>query len=144
MTLTFSTLTSNSAASGGGGLYKPGGSLFVMGTIVADSPSGGNCAGDSTSGGYNLSSDMTSVFSSTGDLHNTNPLLGPLQNNGGSTLTMRPWPGSPVIGVVPAAICPATDQRGVSRPQNMNGLCDEGAVEAEELSHFTYVPMVMR
>jgi hypothetical protein len=58
-----------------------------------------------------------------------NPLLGPLQDNGGPTQTMALQPGSPAIDLVPtlAAQCPATDQRGVSRPAS--GACDAGAYE---------------
>jgi hypothetical protein len=46
---------------------------------------------------------------------NTNPidpLLGPLQNNGGPTQTMALLPGSPAIGHGDNAKAPTTDQRG--------------------------------
>ena len=51
------------------------------------------------------------------DLINTDPLLGPLANNGGPTQTMALLPGSPAIdaGVTVAGV--TTDQRGVLRPQ---------------------------
>jgi hypothetical protein len=58
------------------------------------------------------------------------PLLGPLQDNGGATSTMSPGIGSAAIDayVPPGAGCPAaTDQRGVRRPQGAG--CDIGAVE---------------
>ena len=55
------------------------------------------------------------------------PLLGPLADNGGGTLTHVPLPGSPVLNAVGDASCPATDQRGVARPQGTR--CDIGAVE---------------
>jgi len=51
------------------------------------------------------------------------PLLGPLQDNGGPTQTMALLAGSPAIGG--GANCPALDQRGVARS---NG-CDIGAVQ---------------
>ena len=55
------------------------------------------------------------------------PMLGPLANNGGQTQTMLPQAGSPAIDAGNDANCPATDQRGVSRPQGVH--CDIGAVE---------------
>jgi predicted outer membrane repeat protein len=56
------------------------------------------------------------------------PLLGPLQNNGGLTPTMALLPGSPAIDAGDNASCLSTDQRGVSRPQG--AACDIGAYEA--------------
>jgi len=55
------------------------------------------------------------------------PILGPLMDNGGPTVTMRPGPGSAALDRVPAAVCPATDQRGARRPGG--AACDSGAVE---------------
>ena len=57
------------------------------------------------------------------------PKLAPLGNYGGPTLTMALQAGSAATNQVPAAGagCPATDQRGVVRPQG--GACDIGAYE---------------
>lgn len=52
------------------------------------------------------------------------PLLHPLADNGGPTLTMALMPGSPAIDAG-APGCPPTDQRGVPR----EGTCDIGAFE---------------
>ena len=57
-----------------------------------------------------------------------NPLLAPLGNYGGSTLTRTPLPGSPAINAGSNALAPANDQRGVARPQQ--GTVDIGAVES--------------
>jgi hypothetical protein len=56
-------------------------------------------------------------------------LLQPLSDNGGPTKTFALASGSPAIDAVPTtgAGCPATDQRGVSRPQG--AACDIGAFE---------------
>jgi hypothetical protein len=62
-------------------------------------------------------------------LSDTNPLLEELADNGGPTETMALQPGSPAIDAADSSACPATDQRGVSRPQGAG--CDIGAVEAE-------------
>jgi len=61
-----------------------------------------------------------------------NPLLGPLQDNGGATPTLLPASGSPAIDNGVDIICTAgpargRDQRGVARPQGAH--CDIGAVE---------------
>jgi hypothetical protein len=60
--------------------------------------------------------------------------LGPLQDNGGPTLTHLPEPRSVAIDVIPQAACIdaggaplTTDQRGIARPQGP--MCDVGAVE---------------
>jgi CSLREA domain-containing protein len=58
------------------------------------------------------------------------PLLGPLQNNGGPTETMLPAAGSSAIGGVPSASCTVhVDQRGLTRPGGSSTSCDIGAVE---------------
>ena len=64
---------------------------------------------------------------------NTDPLLGPLADNGGFTLTHDLRPGSPAIDAGSPTVCPATDQRGAARPIDGDGKdgarCDMGAVE---------------
>jgi hypothetical protein len=64
------------------------------------------------------------------NLVGVDPLLGPLANNGGPTLTHRPLPGSPVIDAGNSAIPspPATDQRGFARI--FGAAVDLGSVEA--------------
>jgi hypothetical protein len=81
-----------------------------------------------TSGGWNIDGDNSCGLNQPTDQTTTNPDLGPLANNGGSTLTEEPNAGSPAIthgGSTPT--CPATDQRGIARPQGQ--FCDVGAVE---------------
>lgn len=56
------------------------------------------------------------------------PHLGPLTDNGGSTLTHALLPGSPALNAGDNATCLATDQRGIARPQQDR--CDIGAFEA--------------
>jgi hypothetical protein len=65
------------------------------------------------------------------------PRLGTLGNYGGSTQTIPLLPGSSAIDTGNNTICPATDQRGVVRPQ---GACDIGAFEYHELD--TTAPIV--
>jgi hypothetical protein len=137
-----SAVISNGTVSGnssfvGGGIYTSG-SMTLQNSVVADS-SYGNCYGTMTSNGYNLSSDGTCNFNSRGDLNNHDPLLGPLQNNGGTTQTMAVLPGSPAIdGGNPAGCTDGqgnllkTDQRGMPRPNPEDSAgCDIGAYERQ-------------
>lgn len=61
------------------------------------------------------------------------PLLGPLQNNGGSTLTHLPLPGSPLIDAGDPAIADprAYDQRGPGFDRILLGRIDIGSVEVQ-------------
>ena len=75
---------------------------------------------------------------------NTDPLLGPLADNGGYTETMELLPGSPALEVGHGLICTMTpvdsvDQRGVARPIGLG--CDIGAYEAPM---WLFLPLVMR
>jgi hypothetical protein len=63
------------------------------------------------------------------NLITTDPRLGTLRNYGGSTLTIPLLPGSSAINAGNDAVCPSTDQRGVTRPQSTH--CDIGAFEVE-------------
>jgi hypothetical protein len=85
-----------------------------------------------TSSGDNFFSDSTCGPGTASDIVNGgDPGLGPLQDNGGSTWTRVPLPGSPVRDRIPLSNpgCAGSDQRGVARPQGLG--CDIGAVEAE-------------
>ena len=110
MTLTNTTINGNSAVDDGGGIFDQGGNAILKNTIVSNSPSGGDCSGTVTSSGHNLDSDGSCGLTGTGDLSSTNPLLGSLADNGGSTLTHALLPGSPAIDAVPLADC--TDASG--------------------------------
>ena len=69
----------------------------------------------------------------TASLIGVEPLLGPLADHGGDTLTYNLLPGSPAIDAGALGGCPDHDQRGVFRPQDGDGLngaaCDIGAYE---------------
>jgi hypothetical protein len=62
---------------------------------------------------------------------NADPLLGALQNNGGSTLTHEPATNSPVVnqGINPLNL--TTDQRGGSHARVVGGVADIGAFELQ-------------
>lgn len=115
-----STLSGNSADLGGG--IRNGaddysrGSIEIGSTIVNAGDTGENIrnySGTVTSLGYNLSSDDGSGFlTATGDQINTDPLLGPLQDNGGPTFTHALLCGSPAIDQGTNFTASSTDQRG--------------------------------
>jgi hypothetical protein len=133
--LTNSTISSNRAGVQGGGIFNQSvGTVTLTNTLVAGQFSGGDCSGLITSNGHNLDSDGTCNLNPTiGDLPRTNPLLGPLQDNGGPTETHGLFASSPAIDAIPAGLCPATDQRGVPRPQGKG--CDIGAFEFGETTN---------
>jgi hypothetical protein len=127
---TNSTIANNTASTAGGGLRTDGsGTATFVNTIIANN-TGGDCfgAGTYTSNDYNLDSDNSCNLTGSNDLTSTDPLLGALANNGGSTLTHLPGTGSPAIGAASNSAAPATDQIGTSRPQGSTS--DIGAIEA--------------
>ena len=108
----------------GSGLKTTG--AHLLNTLLS-SNTPGNCLGALTDGGHNLSSDASCAFFGMGSMTNTNPKLGPLADNGGPTFTLALLPDSPAIDAGNAVGAPATDQRGVARPQGPR--VDIGAYE---------------
>jgi parallel beta-helix repeat protein len=115
VTLTNATVSGNTALSNVGGLYIfPGVVATVTNTIVA-----GQAAGTDTGvGTFTGSNNVIGV---------DDPLLGPLGDYGGPTMTMPLLPGSPAIGGGTAAGAPASDQRGQPRA----GSVDIGAFQGQ-------------
>jgi len=143
MTITNSTLWGNSAGSGGG-IYNGMWSVNppdakLSSNIIAGSLSGGNCAADYPikDAGYNLEdADTCGLDPAKYSMPNTDPLLGPLQDNGGSTWTHALLQGSPAIDTGDNGACPPIDQRGIPRPLDGNEdgqlICDIGSFELEK------------
>lgn len=139
-TVTNCTITNNGADAGGNIISS--GTLNLLNTVVANSTSGGNCSGSGISSlGHNLDSGATCGFTAPSDLANTDPMLGPLEDEGGPTFTHALLPGSPAIDAGSNDGCPATDQRGAARPIDGNGdgiaVCDIGAYEAPSPEQLT-------
>jgi hypothetical protein len=134
-----STVAGNFASLGGSGFDNGGGTVALQNSIVANNLGTGNCEHALTSNGYNLSNDGSCNFNHAGDLNNHDPLLGPLQNNGGPTETMALLPGSPAIDAGNPSGCTdgqghllKTDQRGMPRPDREDLVgCDMGAFERQ-------------
>jgi predicted outer membrane repeat protein len=82
-----------------------------------------------TSAGHNIEGATDCGFTAAGDQQNTNPQVGTLADNGGPTLTEAITNSSAAFDKGDNSGCPATDQRGVARPQS--AACDVGAFEAQ-------------
>ncbi len=115
-----------------GGVYASNGvQVSILQSILARNARG-DCSGDVASLGHNLTGSCASS-DAEGDIH-VDPLLGPLQDNGGPTETHALLPGSPAIDAGSNEFCTGLDQRGFVRPTDGNGdfvpVCDIGAFEA--------------
>jgi hypothetical protein len=136
VTIANSTISGNSAGSGGG-IYKYLGYLEISNTILNAGASGENIfnnGGTVTSRGYNVCSDNGGGYlNGPGDQINTDPLLGPLQDNGGPTLTHAPLPGSPAIDAGDPNFTPPPyyDQRGPCYRRVYGRRIDVGSVEMQ-------------
>ncbi|NJN66078.1 MAG: hypothetical protein HC884_04865, partial [Chloroflexaceae bacterium] len=138
-----STITNNEADSNGGGFYVSVlgvDAVTVTQSIIANNRAGidgPDCRRDFASGGSNVIGNYDGCTGFTDGVNGDqvgssasplDPLLGPLQDNGGPTWTHALLPGSPAVDTIPVGACGvATDQRGVARPDG--ALCDSGAVE---------------
>jgi CSLREA domain-containing protein len=142
LTLKSSTFSGNSTLSfGGGGInISSSGTANLDNTIVANSISGGDCIrqnGGTINARYSLIEEGLgcvnglNVNNLTGD-----PLLGPLQDNGGPTPTHALLPGSPAIDKG-NSFGLTTDQRGLTRPVDISSIsnasdgADIGAFELQ-------------
>jgi predicted outer membrane repeat protein len=162
LTLISSTVSGNSAQSGGG-IYEHGTLTLISSTVSGNSAQSGggilNFAGTLTltdalvdndcvlpasivSGGGNLESpgDTCGLDQSSDQVNVTAEQLklGPLQDNGGPTMTHALGAGSVAIDQIPEADCVdadgqplTTDQRGEPRPETGGTMCDVGAFEVQ-------------
>jgi hypothetical protein len=106
-----------------------------------------NEQGTVTSLGYNLSSDDASGFlNQTSDQNSTDPMLGPLQDNGGPTFTHALLTGSPAINAGDPNFNPNNfnppmlyDQRGTGFARVVNNRIDIGAFEVQAATYAAQV-----
>ena len=139
LTISHSTLSGNNGFKGGTISNYNGATVHIGHTVLKISGTGpapgiSNISGTVTSDGYNLSSDNGSGFlTGPGDQINTEPLLGPLQNNGGPTFTHELLTGSPAIDTGNPSFTPppSNDQRGPAYVRVFNGRIDIGSLEVQ-------------
>lgn len=143
MNITNSTFSQN-ASTNNGAIHRTTTNLLNIRNSIVAGNNGTAASPDYTGAAVSLGNNIIgNVGTSTGwiasDLQNTNPLLGPLADNGGPTRTYLPQPGSPAINggqnCVVDLSCPTdnpnaaltTDQRGLARLNGAN--VDIGSVE---------------
>jgi hypothetical protein len=132
VTLSDSTVSGNSAENYGGAIWNNGvvalNNSTFSGNSDYDCVSIVNYDGGSEFGSGSVfignsiidSVDGPNVHSNGHNLIGGNPLLGPLQNNGGPTLTHALLPGSPALNVGDPNQLGTADQRGVVRSGGVN------------------------
>jgi hypothetical protein len=158
LTVISSTISGNSATNpveGGGGLYASG-TVTLRNTLIAlnTAPTGPNIYGTAASQGFNLVGNNSGANISSvqfSDLIGTpgspvDPLLGPLQDNGGATRTHALLSGSPAIDRGHSSNS-STDQRGLQRPFDLpdanaagSDASDIGAFEAQVNCDYAIAP----
>ena len=156
LTVVNSTISGNSASQSGGGIMSVGapvalthvtitgntsaaafGGVAVNDATIANSVIAGNQAPSGADGGEN-GTDLG------GNILSGDPMLGPLQDNGGPTFTHKPLPGSPALdagdNTIAANAGLTTDQRGPgfarvldSADADTTQTVDAGAVEADAI-----------
>ncbi len=138
------TVADNQTTGQGGGITNQlGGTFNTRNSIFANNSSNGtgpDFAGVLVSNGHNLVesvTDTTIAGSTTGNILGQDPILGPLQFNGGLTETRALLGGSPAIDTGDAGSSLTADQRRIPRPLDGDGngssVPDIGAFEAGSL-----------
>jgi len=116
------------------------GALSVGSTILSSTPLQ-NFAGTNTSLGYNLSSDGGGGYlTNTTDQINTDPMLGPLQDNGGPTFTHALLRGSPAIDKGKNLSASATDQLGQPRTYDHPAIPNAAGGDGTDIGAVEFIP----
>lgn len=139
--ISFCTVTNNSSGFSSAALEWGLASLTLRQTILtANQPADSikrNCSNKIADATYNLEDANTCGFSTATNLINTDPKLGPLQDNGGPTQTRALAADSPAIDYVRVNTGVIVDQRGFTRP--VGPWADIGAYEYErDVSTFCF------
>jgi hypothetical protein len=143
-----STITGNRAEYGGG-LDSAGSAADLGDTILAGNsiaPGGDGPDGEGTifSSDYNLiqsTSGATITGTTTHNILGQNPLLGPLQDNGGPAFTMALLPGSPAIDKG-KSFGATTDQRGGPRIFDFPVIANAVGGDGSDIGAFELTPLL--
>lgn len=141
------TIIGNSATESGGGLYN----VFSSRPNFKNSILWGNTPDQVIDTNESFStitySDIQGGWGGTGNI-NVDPVLLPLTDNGGFTLTYALSPVSPAIDSGDTSGCPTNDQRDFPRPIDGDGdglaICDMGAYEYEPSWSYLYLPLIVK
>ena len=157
-TLNAVTITLNASTdtvgSGGGGIVGADlptlliirNSIIAGNTDVAGGTNHPDCYVRAVSITYSLIQNTTGCTADgfTNNVTGVSAKLDALANYGGPTFTHRLQSASPAIDAADNTTCPATDQRGITRPQDGNNdgtaTCDMGAYEAYATATLTSNP----
>ena len=139
LTLTNSTVNGNSGAFAFGGGISIAGTANLNNTIIANSFSGGDClrdVGATINAQYSLIEDGLGCVNGINSNNLTgDPLLGPLQDNGGPTFTSALLPGSPAIDKG-SSFGLTTDQRGFARPVDNASIANAPGGDGADIGAF--------
>lgn len=140
-----STVTGNYAYYGGGGVYNADSELQIRSSIIAGNTSynsNPDLGGDNLYVEFSLigDSDGVSLDSNNNNLFDVDPLLGPLADNGGPTMTHALMTGSPAIDTGLNTAPSADDQRGVGFERMIGLQTDMGAVESDTDAALSFPP----
>jgi hypothetical protein len=135
-----STIAGNQAAFGGGlDGFATVGNTLLAGNAAGFGPDG---SGTVTSSDYNFIQNAAGLNFNGATTHNIvgqNPLLGPLQNNGGPTFTMALLSGSPALDKG-KSFGFTTDQRGMARPYDLPSIANAGGGDGSDIGAFELLP----
>ena len=148
VTLTGSTVTGNSSGDRGGGVFVPNTPsnplLTVQNSIVAGNTAAGvgpdlvPDPGSTLDVDFSLIGDTTgsgiTAATGTGNVLDTNPLLGPLADNGGPTFTHALLAGSPALDAGNSTL--VTDQRGLTRPVDLTATANAAGGDGSDIGAF--------
>ncbi len=136
-----STFSGNFANISGDTIGIENAELDIRSTILKAGVNGvsiSNNLGAVISSGYNLSSDAGGgALTNATDQINTNPLLGPLANYGGPTLTHALLPGSPAIDQG-KSFGLTSDQRGIARPIDISLITNANGGDGSDIGAFEF------
>jgi hypothetical protein len=150
--ITNGTISGNSASEGGGIYQGPYGTQRFKNTLIAQNTSSTSpdVSGEITSDGFNLignNAGATITPVQTSDLIGTpaspiDPLLGPLQNNGGPTATHALLPGSPALDQGESSSS-TTDQRHFHRPLDLPDVANANGGDGADIGALESAPATL-